>query len=188
MPSDLEMTQAEYARHRGVSRQAISKLVAGGKITVRQERGKKLIDAAAADRALGEVRERIDVRDDDRPAARGFAEPSTGGLTKAKTATEVYKARIAQLDFEERVGRLVGVEQVTRSVASCGELIVRVIDRLPNEADDLAAALAREGVPGLRKALKDLAARMRNEIAGGLEEIATRPVVPATAPDQVQHA
>src|SRR4051812_19095367 len=51
---DLDLiTQADYARHRGVSRQAVSKAVAAKKIPVRVRQGRKLIDAAEADFALG---------------------------------------------------------------------------------------------------------------------------------------
>ncbi len=52
----LLMTQADYARHRGVSRQAISKLVKSGKIAI-DDAGK--IDAVAADLELGEAVERV---------------------------------------------------------------------------------------------------------------------------------
>jgi hypothetical protein len=105
----LEMSQADYARHRGVSRQAIGKLI-GKKITLLPN-GK--IDVVAADRALGETRERITLRDDgDDDAAPAAVEAPraaapTGGLTKAKTVTEVYRARLAQLEYEEKTGKLI---------------------------------------------------------------------------------
>lgn len=48
------MTQAEYARHRGVSRQAVNRAVGKGKIIpVHDEKGVKKIDVSEADRALG---------------------------------------------------------------------------------------------------------------------------------------
>ena len=60
----LEMTQSEYAVHRGVSRQAVQDLIKRGKISFIERDGEKLIDVAAADRALGESRERVTVSDD----------------------------------------------------------------------------------------------------------------------------
>ena len=45
------------------------------------------------------------------------------------------------------------------------ERINLAVDRLPNAADDLAAAVAREGSHGLRVALKDLAVKLRGELA-----------------------
>jgi hypothetical protein len=104
----LEMSQADYARHRGVSRQAIGKLI-GKKITLLPN-GK--IDVVAADRALGEARERVTIRDDvDEAPAPAVEAPRAaapaGGLTKAKTVTEVYRARLAQLEYEEKTGKLI---------------------------------------------------------------------------------
>jgi hypothetical protein len=102
--SACEMTQSEYARHRGVSPQAIHKQIKAGKIPLLPN-GK--VDAVAADRALGETRERITIRDDVEEAPRAAAPPADAGLTKAKTATEVYRARLAQLEYEERTGKLI---------------------------------------------------------------------------------
>jgi hypothetical protein len=52
----LLVTQAEYARHRGVGRSAIAELVRRGRITLVERDGRKLVDVAAADRALGHAR------------------------------------------------------------------------------------------------------------------------------------
>src|SRR5216683_2506877 len=102
------MTQAEYARHRGVTRQAINKLVKGGSIELTP--GGK-IDAAAADRKLGEVRERIVAAEEPETASPAAVKK----LTEAKTDTEVYRARAAQLDYEERIGLMLRTEDVVRS-------------------------------------------------------------------------
>ncbi|WP_291854843.1 hypothetical protein [Bradyrhizobium sp.] len=165
----LEMTQAEYARHRGVTKQAVGKLVKSGKIALSvNAEGRRVIDAAAADRALGEVRERVIVRDEPEAGAphRGaYLPPGDGaGLTKAKIATEVYRARLSQLEYEERVGRLLRTEDVTRSMELCAEMIVRDIDRLPTRADDIAAAFTKGGVPAVRAALKDIARQTRETL------------------------
>ncbi|MGD9924520.1 MAG: hypothetical protein AB7V13_24200, partial [Pseudorhodoplanes sp.] len=135
MPDILEMSPTEYARHRGVTPPAISRMLRAGKIPFRQVGSKKLIDAAAADRALGETQERVDVPDDDAAAASsgagGFAGAEPSGLTRAKTATEVYNARIRQLEFEERIGKLVPFEAVMRDMEKCAAAIVRDLDQLP---------------------------------------------------------
>lgn len=110
--SSYEMTQSEYARHRGVSPQAVHKQIKAGKIPLLPN-GK--VDAVAADRALGETRERITIRDDVEEAPRAVATPAAGaGLTKAKTATEVYRARLAQLEYEERTGKLIDAAAAAR--------------------------------------------------------------------------
>lgn len=167
----LEMTQAEYARYRGVSRQAVNKEVRAGKLPLTPS-GK--IDVAAADRLRGEIRERIDLpRTGELPLEDGSAPgSSTGKLTEAKADRESYLARIAQLDYEERIGRLLPVEDVTRAMERCAESLVRDIERLPALADDLASAFRARGVPGLRAALKEKAREIRETIAANMRATA----------------
>jgi hypothetical protein len=138
MNAPVEMTQAEYARYRGVSPQAINKQVKAQKIPLRPN-GK--IDVAAADRALGETRERVTLRDDvDEPprAAQVMAAPEAPGLTKAKTATEIYKAKLARLDYEKKTGELISAAAATREWA-------RVLSKVVSDTETfLFTTLARE--------------------------------------------
>jgi hypothetical protein len=60
------------------------------------------------------------------------------------------------------------VSKLEDAVAFAGEKIVRVIDQLPMDADDLATAVAKGGVQALRLALKEIARRMRTRIADSL--------------------
>lgn len=166
MPEAFEMTPAEYARHRGVSRQAISKLL-GKKIPFREERGKKLIDAAAADRAMGETQERLSVSTDPETSEHSgfgkFAESSP--LLKARTATEAIRARTAALEYDERIGRLLQTDDVMRAMEKCAAAIVRDIDQLPNFAEDIASAMQVGGVTAVRLKLKEIARNTRIVLA-----------------------
>ena len=170
--SDGLMNQVEYARHRGVSKQAIGKMVAAGKIpTMPGPHGRRLIDPAAADFALGESRERIDVGRPDPatlPQAPGaiVAEApaqtsSSSGLTAAKAVTEGYRSKIAQLEYEERVGRLLPLDDVQGAMERCAEIMLRGIDQIPTKADDIATAFSRGGVAGVRDALKVMARELK---------------------------
>lgn len=167
----LEYTQAEYARYRNVSRQAVNKLIQSGRIPYREKGGRKLIDVAAADRAIGGNRERVNARDDaptrDAGEAGGYAPAAgeTAGLTKARTATEVYRARIAQLEYEERVGKLLRVADVEDAMTRCAETLARDLDGLVGAADDLAAAIGRGGVAELRDELKRTVRALRSRLA-----------------------
>jgi hypothetical protein len=170
----LEMTQAEYAVHRGVSRQAVHDLIKRGKITPIEREGQKLIDVVAADRALGESRERVTVEDD----APGLAPAEGAGLTRAKTATEIYRARLAQLEYEERVGRLVPVAQLQHAAGLCAEAMIRALDLPLSRADAIAAAAAK-GPSELRGVLKEIIREQRQRasdeygrLAEGAEKIA----------------
>src|ERR1700730_14598366 len=141
----LLVSQAEYARHRGVGRSAIADLVKRGKIALIEKDGRKWVDAAAADRALGETRERISLRAE--PAAPTMAPdvaaamPSAGDgakLTKAKTATEVYRARLAQLEYEEKTGKLIPAAAAAKEWA-------RTLSKLIAETETfLHSTLARD--------------------------------------------
>jgi hypothetical protein len=154
------MSQAEYARHRSTTRQAVNNLVRDGKIPVLPN-GK--IDPVVADRALGETKVRIDEPREE-AAGGGFASQESAGLTRARTATEVYRARLAQIEFDERVGALRKVEDVRQATAKVAGALMRELELIPTMADDLAAAFARGGVDALRTALKV----KRDEILRGL--------------------
>jgi hypothetical protein len=171
------ISAAEYARHAGISKAAVSKQIASGRIPVygptgekvaAGDPGKKLIDAAEADRARSQTRIRVNVADVEAASAPGGAPAWDQGqpnLTRARTASEAYRAQLLRLDLEERRGKLMQVSKVEDALTFAGEKIVRVIDQLPMDADDLATAVAKGGVQALRLALKEIARRMRTAIA-----------------------
>jgi hypothetical protein len=179
------ISAADYARHAGISKAAVSKQIASGRIPVygptgekvaAGDPGKKLINAAEADRTRSQTRIRVNVADDEEPVQvepSAPRAPSAGdqgqpNLTRARTASEAHRAQLLQLDLEERRGKLIRVSKVEDALASAGEKIVRVIDQLPMDADDLATAVTKGGVQALRLALKDIARRMRTAIADSL--------------------
>jgi hypothetical protein len=185
------MTKAEYARHRGVTRQAIDYLIKQGKIPTTAlvcEGGKELIDPAAADFALGETRERILLGRQTAGDDEGEVDPTFGSsastarspqndniaaLTRARTATEVYRARMAELEYEQQVGKLLAVEDVTAAMQHCAAVVVREVDQLPNFADEISAAFERDGVQGLRLTLKNVARNVRLALEQNMRIAAT---------------
>jgi hypothetical protein len=56
-------------------------------------------------------------------------------------------------------------DDVERAMTRCAEVMVRAIDTLPRRAEDLAAAVAKDGVPGARAVLKQLAFDLRAKLA-----------------------
>ncbi|KYK49736.1 hypothetical protein A1D31_39660 [Bradyrhizobium liaoningense] len=191
------MMKAEYARHRGVSRQAIDYLIKHGKIPETafiEQDGKRVIDAAAADFALGESRERILLEqsgDDDAVgndptfgsvagAARSPQGENIAALTRARTATEIYRARMAELEYDQMVGKLMAVEDVTAAMQKCASVIVRELDQLPNFSDEIVAAFSRDGIQGVRMALKGVTRNVRvaleqNMRLAAAEDMASKP-------------
>lgn len=106
-----EMSLREYARHRGVTHQAVRKALARGRITaLRQERGRIVIDSEAADAAW---------RSNTDPALQRGAQAQTRvndqtgrAYASARAVREQYEARMARLTFEEKSGKLVQADEV----------------------------------------------------------------------------
>lgn len=98
---------------------------------------------------------------------------------RQKTWTEAERARLRLL---EEQGKLVRVEQLADALAQAGEKIVRSVDLVLNDVDDLAAAVAKEGAAGLRIALKKITFRLKGEMAEALSAIAAD--APETEPDE----
>ena len=203
----VEMNQADYARHRGVSRAAIGKAIKTGRIppsAFRDDGGEKKIDVAAADLALGQSRQRVNsptaAAADELPLAPAAAGTSTltaaPGLTEARTQEAQISARLKQLEFERQVGKAVSVDDVARSMERCAEALVRDLDQLSARADDIVTAYTRNGVAGVRLILKDIARDVRATIANNMrllaesddvDEIDAEEATPATPPaDQPQ--
>jgi hypothetical protein len=89
---------------------------------------------------------------------------------RADEAARNIKAQreLRELDLDQRRGVLVRVAKVEDALATAGEKIVRIVDQLPMDADDLATAVAKGGVAALRLALKEIARRQRTAIADAL--------------------
>ena len=77
-----------------------------------------------------------------------------------------------KLRRQEDLGQLVRVDRLKDSLGSLGREIQSLIARLPNRADDLALAVSKEGVHGLRTMLRQVAFQMNGEIADKLADIA----------------
>lgn len=100
--------------------------------------------------------------------------PAADSRDEAMRRTAWIEAERARLSLDELTGKLVRVADIIAAVAACGEAIAEIIERLPNAADDLAAAVARDGSHGLRLALAGEAHRLRGEIASKLRAVAMR--------------
>jgi hypothetical protein len=131
------MTQAEYARHRGKSRQYISRLAKAGVLVMRA--GK--VDVASSDAVLDDrpepVSERVTASPTDvAPAGTAFAQ--------AKTADMVFKAKLRKMEYDVRMGKLVEAELVKQRWSAVLRLIVDRILAWPNRLAPEVAALTDE--------------------------------------------
>ena len=160
------VSQAEYARLRGVSRQYVGQMVAKSVIRLT---GRK-VDTDQADTALAAVREPV------RPERRGEAPaaapdvpalPRSGGdlptlLLKTRIKSEVERAKLLEIKAKVETGKYVDADDV--KVAAFNKARV-VRDALLNIPERLAAVLAAESdkqrVHGM----------MTTEIRAALEEL-----------------
>lgn len=172
------VSQSVLARIKGVSKQAINK-------RVRRFVDDGLIELDARGRLRLEDWERVaeDVTDPSRLIARATTAAADEEVPAAAKADGSYareKAKGAQLDNElkqialdKERGSLLALDEVTEAMARCAEVMVREIDQLPGRADDLATALSRGGVDGVRQALKSVARDMRDQLARNMRLLAT---------------
>jgi hypothetical protein len=135
--SDRLMTQAEYARHRGKSRQYISRLAKAGVLVMRA--GK--VDVASSDAVLDDRPEPVSERVTSSPA-----EVASAGTTfaQAKTADMVFKAKLRKMEYDVRMGKLVEAELVKQRWSAVLRLIVDRILAWPNRLAPEVAALTDE--------------------------------------------
>lgn len=166
-----KVTPTAYAKHRGVSPAAVFDAIEKGRLCTSLEKkdsGRYLIDVDAADAewaantdsgtgSLAHMKNRPkveaqDVDDDDQPIT--YAE--------ARAQHERFKARLAELELEQREAKLVDVDAVQRESFRMARL---VRDSLLNIPDRVAGELAAENnqfkvhqrlVKEIRRALEDL--------------------------------
>jgi hypothetical protein len=124
------MSPADYARHRGIKRNAITGAIADGKITLEAD---GTIDVAAADDAWTESTNPAHAANDPKghkPVTKAAIEAAKNVLrsagakvddgpltfTQARTAVEINKAQMGALRLKEKAGTLVERSRVTEAV------------------------------------------------------------------------
>lgn len=169
------MSQAEYARHRGVSREAVRQAVKAGRVKLTAD---GQLDVAAADASWGE-RSRARTRTgangragvavsrqapkpppavppaasgDDRGEADYFAE---------RARRERAEADMAEQKAAEMAGSLIKVDEVRRRWAAIAGEVRTALLQLPTR---LAPILAQRDLPFIRQTLDD-------EIRSALEKV-----------------
>ncbi len=123
--SPITMSQAQYARHRGVSRQHISQIAKAGVLVMRG----RLIDVVASDAVL-----------DDKPAIETTSGGQSPSFADARRVDMVYKAKLRRLEFEAASGKFVEVSKVNAYVSGC---IIRARDILLSIGPELRDRLAQ---------------------------------------------
>jgi len=164
------VSQSEFARRNGWSRQYVSKLVHQGRITL--ENGK--VNETAAQQALkadGEPSTVLRLTTPEKPTQPPVTAPApTEGRSPvdyltARTMREAYRAKMARMEYEQKQGKLTDAGQVREEAFQAGRIVRDAILGLP---DRLADILAAETDPGNVQRL------LRDELEIALERLSER--------------
>ncbi len=180
----LWLSVSEIARQKDKSRQAIAKrvdaLVADGKLEARPgPNGTKLVNLAAFDRAVGDTGDAFKEAAAETRAEAEAEVPASPVMRDHQVRAAQYTADLKFLDLEERLGRLVPVDEVKEAGVKAAEAIVRIIDRLPTYAEAMTAVAIKDGVTASRAMLKDISRELRTAIAEAMGVMAAE-AVPST--------
>ena len=114
------LTQAQYARARGLSRQAISQAVKDGRISL--VGGK--VDPSLADAIFA-------------LSMTGAGIPS---FAESRAAREAFQAKLKRLEYERRRGALVPINEVDHFVSGMIITAREILSALPGELREMLAA------------------------------------------------
>jgi phage terminase Nu1 subunit (DNA packaging protein) len=154
------VTPTEYAAHRRVTRQAVHKAIREGRITlVRGRLDQRLADREWIENSVG----------DEPQGTENGAGPEVATLRQGRALWQLYRARLARLEFEEKSGRLVDAEEARVVAFEYGRRVHDQLSAIPARvAPALVSARTRAECERIVAA----------EIRRVLEELA-RPEAPA---------
>jgi DNA-binding transcriptional ArsR family regulator len=179
----LELSVSALARLKGVKRQTIAERLARleeqGLISSRRQGKSKLVRLAEWDTVTSEHSDlsRL-VGAETAKVARGAAaadDPLTRDPTYNAELTRKagFEADLKEIALRRLRGALVDRAELEKKAELVAEKIVRTLDQIPTFAEDFAAALTRDGIPGLRTELKMRVREIRKTLAAGMSQLAT---------------
>ena len=173
----LWLSVADLARRKGITRQSagerVDRLEADGKITVRREGRSKLINIAEYDLAVGEVGDAAREAGAATKADEAGDDPKSPQYRDHQTREKQYAADLKLIELNRALGKLVPVDQIADAASRAAEAAIKAIDRLPSYADAVASAVARDGSPGARTKLREIAREIRVVLADAMRGIAS---------------
>jgi hypothetical protein len=170
------LSQRAYARHRGVGLSTVQKAISSGRISVLPD-GR--IDSDAADQEWeANTHKRGPVMGTRRQPEEDSDGFGAAQYTKARAVREHYQARLAKIEYEEKVGSLVSKDEVKIAQFNIDR---QRRDAMLNLADRVCAAIAAEvkdiilaaGVPAERADAMDMSRVheiLTSEIRKGLND------------------
>lgn len=159
------MNISEYAEHRGISHVAVIKALKAGRITKEPDGS---IDPVKAD---AQWEQNTDFTRNPQKAAKTKADdgamPSGPNYTVSRAVREAYTARLAKLEYEEKVGTLIKADEVKLMWFNT----LRIIrDRVLQIPDRIGSTLAAE--TDANKIKQTMDAELRRILDDAADEIA----------------
>ena len=165
------MTQSEYAKYRGCSKQTISKFKRLGYLdgAFRKKAGgaKRLIVSVIADKLL---KQNLDPAYTNRSDSKDDLSQDEGFL-KARTWSQRYKAAHSKLEFEAKAGRYVLKSEVRDGVFKATRLIQSILEDFPAKIAP-GIALQTEEFKVVEALNKEFGELLR-DLSGGLGALLT---------------
>lgn len=189
MPADpteldggLWLPVSEIAERLGVGKSTISEKVKAleseGRIATKPGKGRqKLINLAQYLTAVGKTGDAVKElafeqrAEPDTPAAPD-APPEAARLRDAQTRRAMFDADLKEIELKEKLGALIPVADVQEAQQRAAEAIVRIVERLPTFAEEIAVAVGKDGANGARATLKKIRRDLRQAIADALTAVA----------------
>ncbi len=142
-PNDL-ISQAEYGRRKGVTRQRINTLVKEGVINLVEGH----VDPIAADAAIEKAGD---------PCRAKKIKPTRGDFYAARAAKEVALAELREMEVKEKKGDLVNAEELKYLLVSLFVNIKTQLRSIPNKVapkiTDLKLSKGKHGTADIQKIL-----------------------------------
>jgi DNA-binding Lrp family transcriptional regulator len=173
----------ELARRDGVSPPAVSKavkrLVERHGLSVEKDHLGRVtaVNAVQYDMLRGRLDDPSKAQAPERPAAlldstvADAPTPNPDSYDEAIRRKTLYGAELARLKLAEEAGYLIRVDEVIEAGAIVCSLITELIDALPDCADEISVAVARDGARGAQEILKAQALSLRTAIADKIERV-----------------
>ncbi len=165
---------AEIAARDGVSKQAVSKSVQSiiamnPNVPTEQDTRGRITKISLAH--YDHYRERF--MNPAKMATPILKQTDADSFEEARRLNEWMKLQREKVRHEEECLQLMRSDKVNDAITLAKREIAIIIDRLPNYADELAKIVAKEGVHGVRVALRKITFDLCNSIADRLEQMAS---------------
>ncbi|MGY6709720.1 MAG: hypothetical protein ACXIVF_15480 [Rhizobiaceae bacterium] len=173
------VTPGDVAERDGVSKAAVTKLVRRfveqHGLPVERDARKRIVRFSLAhyDHIRSEFSSSEKVAAARREEAAPSAKPIAGSQSRDEALRQEAWLKVGRekLRRQEEIGQLLRADKTRQAITVCGREIQSMVARLQNRADDMALAVGREGVHGLRVLLRQISFDLNTDIANRLEEI-----------------